>query len=282
MLPAGTTIDMDKPAGVATPAPSPGATLPPLPGFLDEETHEMQKPPPAPRAAPQRIAVVDDEPTWCEAVRNQLVHAGFEVAVFLRGSEFLEQFAVTAPDLVILDFYLDEESGLDVCREVRRVSAVPLLMLTGLDDGEAVVACLEAGADDYVLKLQAPEQLLARVRALLRRSGASGGSTSAARPFGDLGFDPDARIVHRGDASLQFGEREFALLAALLREYPHMLDRERCSWLVLRREWIPGDRALDVLVSRVREKLRKLDSRIDIVTVRSRGYVLRDPETETA
>lgn len=186
-----------------------------------------------------------------------------------------------APDLVLLDYWMRNENGLDVGRKLRLSSQVPVIMLTGLSDSSAVVSCLEAGADDYILKPYEPDQLIARIRAVLRRADARGGRSQSpvSVPFGDLTINTVGRLVRAGEVELQFAEREFALFSALIHEYPGMLDRDRCSRLVLRREWIPGDRAIDVLVSRVREKLRRLDSRIDIVTLRGRGYVLLDPES---
>lgn len=237
--------------------------------------------PPAPRrpdGTPSRCAVVDDDPLFCEIIAADLEEAGFGVRTFLGGDAFLAALDATAPDCVILDYYLKNENGLDVCQRLREVSTVPVIMLTGLTDSRAVVACLEAGADDYVLKPYEAGQLLARIRAVLRRvagSGRPGQPPSAG--FGDLTIDPVGRMVRTGAAAVQFAERELELLAALVREYPDLLDRERCSRLVLRRDWIPGDRAIDVLVSRVREKLRTIGSRLDILTLRGRGYVLRDP-----
>lgn len=203
------------------------------------------------------------------------------VRTFLGGDAFLAAFAGMAPDCVILDYYLKNENGLDVCSRLRELSGVPVIMLTGLTDSRAVVACLEAGADDYVLKPYEAGQLLARIRAVLRRvvDPARPGQPPSAG-FGDLTIDVVGRMVRVGHTALQFAEREQELLTALIREYPDLLDRERCSRLVLRRDWIPGDRAIDVLVSRVREKLRTIGSRLDIITLRGRGYVLRDPAAQ--
>jgi DNA-binding response OmpR family regulator len=228
----------------------------------------------------RRCAVVDDEPFFCELIAEQLTRSGFEVSVFHRGAEFLASLADGAPEVVLLDLRLDGETGLDVCRKLRLVSAVPVIMLTGVNDGSAVVACLEAGADDYVLKPYEPDQLVARIRAVLRRAAAPGSAepSSVVASFADITLDTVGRIGRRGDAEVKFAEREFGLLAALIREYPQMLDRERCSLIVLRRDWIPGDRALDVLLTRIREKLRTLGSRLEIVTLRARGFALHDPQ----
>jgi two-component system response regulator MtrA len=225
--------------------------------------------------------VVDDDPLFCEIIGADLEEAGFIVSTFLGGDQLLATLAENPPDVVILDYYLKDENGLDVCRRLREVSGVPVIMLTGLTDSRAVVACLEAGADDYVLKPYEAGQLLARIRAVLRRVAGPGhpGQPPSAG-FGDITIDVVGRIVRTGNASAQFAEREQELLAALVREYPGLLDRERCSRLVLRRDWIPGDRAIDVLVSRVREKLRTIGSRLDILTLRGRGYVLRDPAVQ--
>lgn len=240
--------------------------------------------PPAPLrpdGTPCRCAVVDDDPLFCEIIAADLEEAGFVVRTFLGGDAFLAALAEMAPDCVILDYYLKNENGLDVCSRLRELSGVPVIMLTGLTDGRAVVACLEAGADDYVLKPYEAGQLLARIRAVLRRvvEPARPGQPPSAG-FGDLAIDVVGRMVRVGHAAVQFAEREQELLTALIREYPDLLDRERCSRLVLRRDWIPGDRAIDVLVSRVREKLRTIGSRLDIITLRGRGYVLRDPAAQ--
>jgi DNA-binding response OmpR family regulator len=230
----------------------------------------------------QRIVLIDDEEVFCMVVRNQLTRSGFDVTVFHTGAEFLQQCGRIDADLVLLDFYLDEETGLDICRRLRMVSSVPVIMLTGLNESSAIVSCLEAGADDYVVKPHQPEQLLARIRALLRRVHAErdAGQPAGAFAFFDISVDVVSRIVRCGAEELQFAEREFALLAALLAEFPQSLDRERCSWTVLRRGWMPGDRAIDVLVSRVREKLRKLGSSVDILTLRGRGYIVRGPSAQ--
>lgn len=224
------------------------------------------------------VLVVDDDTFFCRILEQQLRQAGLRPHCVHSGNDLFEYLAERNPDLIILDYYLGKENGLALCRRLRRISSVPVIMLTGLKDGAAVVACLDSGADDYVVKPHDRDQLLARLRVLLRRSTENRASDSAAAAlrFGDIELEPASRVLRRGMQQTQLSERECTLLQRLYAQYPAPLDRERASWIVLRRELKPGDRSIDLLISRIRKRLNGMASSVDVITLRNRGYLLRN------
>jgi two-component system response regulator MprA len=220
-----------------------------------------------------RLLVVDDD----EAVRRSLAHAlrrdGFEVAVAADGTEALEQLARSRPAAIVLDVLMPEPNGLEVCARLRsRGDRTPILMLTARDLVADRVAGLDAGADDYLVKPFALDELRARLRALLRRTGAG----AATLRFGDLEVDLAGCRARRGDRALELTRTELALLELFLRNPGRVLSRTLIFESVWGYDFGPGSNALWVYVSYLRAKLEAGGEPRVIQTVRGLGYVLRD------
>jgi two-component system, OmpR family, alkaline phosphatase synthesis response regulator PhoP len=223
------------------------------------------------------ILVVDDERNIVDLLRLYLEKEGFAVAAAYDGEEALALHARHDPDLVILDLMLPKVDGLDVCREIRRRGDTPVLMLTARSDDIDAIVGLELGADDYVTKPFNPRALMARVKAILRRTEVT---TRGARPIevGALRIDPRRREATVGDRRLELRAREFDLLAALARDPGIVLTRDA----LLEGVWgtdFPGEtRTIDVHVAEVRKKLSPDGPPIE--TVRGHGYRLVPPGRE--
>jgi two-component system, OmpR family, alkaline phosphatase synthesis response regulator PhoP len=223
------------------------------------------------------ILVVDDERNIVDLLRLYLEKEGFAVAAAYDGEEALVLYARHDPDLVILDLMLPKVDGLDVCREIRRRGDTPVLMLTARSDDIDAIVGLELGADDYVTKPFNPRALMARVKAILRRTEVT---TRGARPIevGALRIDPRRREATVGDRRLELRAREFDLLAALARDPGIVLTRDA----LLEGVWgtdFPGEtRTIDVHVAEVRKKLSPDGPPIE--TVRGHGYRLVPPGRE--
>ncbi len=225
----------------------------------------------------KRILVVDDEPNIVELLRLYLEKEGFAVLAARDGDEALAVHARHDPDLVVLDLMLPKRDGLDVCRELRRRGDTPILMLTARSDDVDAIVGLELGADDYVTKPFNPRALVARAKAILRRTTATAGG---GRPIevGSLRVDPRRREAYVGDRRLELRAREFDLLAALARDPGVVLTRDT----LLEDAWgtdFPGEtRTVDVHVAEVRKKLGEDGPPIE--TVRGVGYRLVPPPRE--
>jgi len=222
----------------------------------------------------KRILVVDDEPNIVALLRLYLEKEGFEVIAARDGDEALALHLRHDPDLVVLDLMLPKQDGFDVCREIRRRGDTPVLMLTARADDVDSIVGLELGADDYVTKPFNPRALVARVKAILRRSARS---ASGARPIevGSLRIDGRRREAIVGDRRLELRAREFDLLAALARDPGVVLTRD----VLLEDVWgtdFPGEtRTVDVHVAELRKHLG--DDGPPIETVRGVGYWLVPP-----
>ncbi len=228
------------------------------------------------QAKTPHVLVVDDDAFFCRIVQRQLSQADFTSDCVHGGAELFDYLLRRSADLVILDYDLGEENGLQLCRQLRRASSVPVIILTGVDDDIAVVACLDAGADDYLVKPHNREHLLARLRALLRRSSTGRPPVAVATilRFGDIELEPGSRTLRQGQQQTQMSARECVLLQTLHAQHPSPLDREHASWMVLRHELKPGDRTIDLLISRLRKRLKRIASRVTVVTLRNQGYLL--------
>jgi DNA-binding response OmpR family regulator len=217
------------------------------------------------------VLVVDDERNIVELVRLYLEKEGFAVVTASDGEQALTQFDRHSPSLVVLDVMLPRMDGFEVCRQLRRRSDVPILMLTARSEDVDAIVGLELGADDYVTKPFNPRALVARVKAILRRTGSS---TQTSRPieFGNLRIDPRRREAMVGDRRLDLRAREFDLLAALTRDPGVVLTRDA----LLEDVWgtdFPGEtRTVDVHVAEVRKKLGSDGPQVE--TVRGVGYRL--------
>jgi len=219
-----------------------------------------------------RVLVVDDDAALGEMLQIVLQASGFETSWVGRGDEALDEFKRFKPDLVLLDLMLPGRDGVDVCRDLRATSDVPIVMLTAKSDTHDVVEGLEAGADDYVAKPFKTQELLARVKTRLRRSAHDEDDPSILR-IGDITIDVEAHTVHSGDRPVSLTPLEFDLLLALARKPRQAFTRE----LLLQEVWgyrHPGDtRLVNVHVQRLRSKIEKDPERPEIiVTVRGIGY----------
>ena len=222
-----------------------------------------------------RILVVDDDPAVSGALQRALRLDGYEVTLAGDGPQALEELAIRPPDAVILDIGLPTIDGLDVCRRMRAAADdTPVLMLTARDAVEDRVEGLDAGADDYLVKPFALAELLARLRALLRRRPEDPGDTLT---FMDLSLDPVTREARRGDRSFTVTRIEFDLLELLLRHPRQVLTRE----LILDRVWgytfDSGTNSLAVYVGYLRRKTEEGGESRLIHTARGVGYVLHEP-----
>lgn len=222
--------------------------------------------------AGSRILVVDDDAALAEMLQIVLQASGYETSWVARGDEVAEEFERFRPDLVLLDLMLPGRDGVDVCRELRAKSDVPIVMLTAKSDSTDVVAGLEAGADDYVPKPFKTQELLARVKTRLRRTAREDDDPSVLR-IGDVTIDVEAHTVHQGDRAVALTPLEFDLLLALARKPRQAFTRE----LLLQQVWgyrHPGDtRLVNVHVQRLRSKIERDPERPEIiVTVRGIGY----------
>jgi two-component system alkaline phosphatase synthesis response regulator PhoP len=220
------------------------------------------------------ILVVDDERNIVALVRLYLEKEGFNVVAASDGEQALVQYERTDPDLVVLDVMLPKLDGFEVCRELRRRGDVPILMLTARSEDIDAIVGLELGADDYVTKPFNPRALVARVKAILRRTDVT---AKGGRPIqvGDLRIDPRRREASVGDRRLDLRAREFDLLAALARDPGVVLSRDA----LLEDVWgtdFPGEtRTVDVHVAEVRKKLG--DDGPQVETIRGIGYRLVPP-----
>jgi two-component system, OmpR family, response regulator MprA len=221
-----------------------------------------------------RVLVVDDEPAVRQAVHRALTFEGYEVAVAKEGSQALELLALQSVDAIVLDVLMPNLDGFEVCRRLRAAgNSTPVLMLTARGHVDDRVAGLDAGADDYLAKPFALQELLARVRALLRRSQPS----NDVLRFADLSLDVDAREVRRGDRLISLTPTEFLLMELLLRHPRRVLTRDVILERVWGYEFRSATNSLDVYIGYVRKKL-EADGKSRLVhTVRGVGYILREP-----
>jgi len=223
-----------------------------------------------------KILVVDDERAVRESLRRALELEGYEIELAGDGSEALYRLeANEEPDAMILDVLMPGVDGLEVCRRLRGSgSKLPVLMLTARTEVEDRVAGLDAGADDYVTKPFALEELLARVRALLRRT--SEGDDGEVLRFGDLELDPGTREVKRGERRIELTRTEFSLLELFLRNPRQVLTRSMIFERVWGYDFGFGSNSLDVYIGYLRRKTEAAGEPRLIHTVRGVGYAMRD------
>jgi two-component system response regulator MprA len=224
-----------------------------------------------------RIMVVDDERAVRESLRRALTLEGYDVELASDGEEALALLEAAAEtDAVVLDVLMPRLNGLDVCRRLRAAgNRIPVLILTARDQVEDRVAGLDAGADDYVVKPFALEELLARVRALLRRSGPPSGEEILR--FADLELDPVAHEVRRGGEPIELTRTEFALLELFMRNPRQVLTRSVIFERVWGYDFGYASNSLDVYVGYLRRKTEAGGRPRLIQTIRGVGYALREP-----
>ena len=223
-----------------------------------------------------RILVVDDEPAVRASVERALRLEGYQVELAADGREALARLATAAPDVIVLDLVMPHVDGLEVCRRLRSLGdRTPVLVLTARDAVQDRVAGLDAGADDYLVKPFALEELLARVRALLRRTASD--SDGKVLRFADLTLDERTYEVRRGDRPIDLTKTEFLLLELFLRNARQVLTRSVIFERVWGYDFGPASNSLEVYVGYLRRKTEAGGEPRLIHTVRGVGYALREP-----
>ena len=223
-----------------------------------------------------RVLIVDDDPAIRDVVRIALNRGGFETVEAADGAAALRRFAETSPDLVVLDVTLPEMDGTDVCRALRRHSRVPILFLSSRDDEVDRVVGLEIGGDDYLTKPFSPRELVARVRAILRRLEPSGAAMEAppdALVHGRLRLDLESLRVTWDRREVALSATELGLLRALLARPGRVFSRDELMDRAYATERVVNDRTIDSHVRRVRSKFAELDA-APIETLPGFGYRL--------
>lgn len=225
------------------------------------------------RPTRSRILVVDDDAALAEMLQIVLRQEGFETAWCGSGGAAMDAFRESRPDLVLLDLMLPGANGIDVCRDIRAESGVPIVMLTAKSDTTDVVLGLEAGADDYVSKPFKAKELVARLKARLRRLAPLNESLSDDLEIGDLVINTMSHAVFRGEAEIPLTPLEFDLLLALARKPQHVFSREMLLEEVWGYRHAADTRLVNVHVQRLRSKIEADPEHPDIVvTVRGVGY----------
>jgi len=231
----------------------------------------------------KRILIIDDDFELCSLVTEYLAAEGFRVESVHDGETGLKRATAGGYLLVILDVMLPGMSGFDVLRRLRATSRIPVLLLTARGEDVDRIVGLEIGADDYLPKPFNPRELVARIRAILRRSAADRKAVGSPRPpeilrIGDIELDPATRTVCHAGQPVELTSVEFNLLEVLLREAGRVVTREQLVSAVLSRKFSPFDRSIDMHVSKVRKKLGDMNGDEEhIKTVRGVGYILARP-----
>jgi DNA-binding response OmpR family regulator len=219
-----------------------------------------------------RVLVVEDDAEIADVLRRSLRQEGYEVKTSADGVEALDVATGFVPDLVVLDLGLPRLDGVEVCRRLRAEGDVPILMLTARAETEDRVSGLDSGADDYLVKPFERQELLARIRALLRRRPPRG---TASLEVGDLVLNPDTREVKRGRRELELTNREFELLEYLMRNERLVVSRERLLDDVWGYDPTAATNTIDVFISNLRRKLEAGGEDRLLHTKRGAGYVLK-------
>jgi two-component system response regulator CpxR len=235
-----------------------------------------------------RILVIDDDVELCSLVGEYLEPEGFQIEAVHDGNRGLDRALNGDHLLIVLDVMLPGMNGFDVLRRIRNTSRTPVLLLTARGEDVDRIVGLEIGADDYLPKPFNPRELVARIRAILRRTQA--GEKNAERledqipevvRVGDIELDPATRIVRQNGKPIELTSVEFNLLHVLLREAGRVVTREHLVDEVLSRKFSPFDRSIDMHVSKVRKKLGDSDNGSDhIKTVRGVGYIFAHPRDQ--
>ncbi len=219
-----------------------------------------------------RVLIVEDDADIADVLRRSLRHEGYEVRTAAGGGEALDAAGEFVPDLVVLDLGLPDLDGVEVCRRLRSDGDVPILILTARAETHDRVEGLDSGADDYLVKPFERQEILARIRALLRRRPPRG---SASLVVGDLRLNPDTHEVARGDREIELTNREFELLEYLMRNERLVVSRERLLDEVWGYDPLAPTNTIDVFISNLRRKLEEGGEERLLHTKRGAGYVLR-------
>ncbi len=228
---------------------------------------------------PYRVLIVEDEAGLADSIRYTLESEGFDVLVAATGTAGVEAARLNGPDVILLDLMLPEMAGLDVCRQVRTFSDVPIIMLTAKDAEADKVAGLELGADDYMTKPFSMRELVARIRSQLRRMSRTGllADTNEVLRGGPVELDIDAHVVRVNGEPVEIRPKEFELLEALMRRKDRLAARHTLIDEVWGPSYFGDTKTLDVHVKRLREKLEEDPANPrHIVTIRGLGYKFVD------
>jgi DNA-binding response OmpR family regulator len=228
----------------------------------------------------EQVLVIDDDVELCTLVAEYLSTEGFGVECVHDGERGLQRANGGEYTLAVLDVMLPGINGFEVLRRIRATSRLPVLLLTARGEDVDRIVGLEIGADDYLPKPFNPRELVARIRAILRRTRADGKPTQPAPDIvrvGEVELDPATRTVRHEGRPVDLTSVEFNLLEVLLREAGHVVPRERLVNAVLSRKFSPFDRSIDMHVSKVRKKLGDAESDEHIKTVRGVGYIFARP-----
>lgn len=233
----------------------------------------------------KKILVVDDEKPISDIISFNLENEGYAIEKAYDGEQALEVFEKSQPDLVILDLMLPKMDGLEVCREIRKQSAVPVIMLTAKDSEIDKVLGLELGADDYVTKPFSNRELIARVKANLRRNLVKEPEPQEVNKneivVGDLVIHQDAYIISKHGEEIELTHREFELLHYLARHIGQVMTREHLLETVWDYDYFGDVRTVDVTIRRLREKIEDIPSHPTYIVTRSGvGYLLKNPDQE--
>lgn len=222
-----------------------------------------------------RVLVVEDEESFSDVLSYMLRKEGFEVAIAATGTEALAEYDRAGADIVLLDLMLPEKSGTEVCREIRATSNVPIIMVTARESEVDRVVGLELGADDYVTKPYSPRELVARIRAVLRRKAEPTDPLVTVLEAGPVRMDIERHVVSVEGIEVSLPLKEFELLEILLRNAGRVLTRGQLIDRVWGSDYVGDTKTLDVHIKRLRSKIEKEPGRPRfIITVRGLGYKL--------
>lgn len=221
-----------------------------------------------------RLLVIDDDHELCAMLVEYLGPEGFVTSTALAGPAGLEQLAHSPVDLVILDVMLPQLSGFEVLRRIRAVSRVPVIMLTARGEEVDRVVGLEMGADDYLAKPFSPRELVARIRAVMRRVPTEAAAATGLIVWGPLSLDLRAHRAQVGERDLELTSAELRVLELLVRADTRTVTRDELMVQALGRRLLPTDRSLDTHVSNLRRKIARCTDRVNVQSVRGAGYAL--------
>jgi two-component system, OmpR family, response regulator len=221
-----------------------------------------------------KLLIIDDDEDLCTMLVEYLDPEGFATSTAGTGAAGLEHLASAAVDLVILDVMLPQLSGFEVLRRIRAISRVPVIMLTARGEEVDRVVGLELGADDYLAKPFSARELVARIRAVMRRVSAEGGAGSGPIVWGPLRIDLRAHRAWADDHDLELTSAELRILELLVRADTRTVTRDELMAQALGRRLLPTDRSLDTHVSNLRRKIARFTERVSVQSVRGTGYAL--------
>jgi len=226
----------------------------------------------------ETILIVEDEKSISDSIAYSLEQEGFVVRLAFNASEALECFTSSAPSLIILDVGLPDRSGFDLCREIRKLSEVPILFLTARSEEVDKVVGLEIGGDDYMVKPFSPRELVARVRAVLRRFvRASVGDSTEIKNIGPFVIDSERKQIRYAESTLDLSRYEYGILRVLLNNPGRVLSREQIMNAVWEEPEMSLERVVDSHIKSIRAKLKEVGSKDEwILTHRGFGYSLKE------